>query len=300
MRKITKKKFDEYSRLKTPPRKLGLPEWTYLLFGGFWKKIFYVIIIFSLIMSHYFEVLPGIYSLIIFQGELETVKGEVLGFSETNFSENDEPVYKIEFEFNHPELGIITGNCYKTGTPYLTGANVKVEYLSDNPFVSRIKGTRYHFSLFGILIVFVFLFMAAATLWMMIINDFRVALLMRYGIVGKAQLKERRFIKEDKNENRIYQYTFTYLTENGENREYVTKSIRMEELEDEKFEIILYHPTKKKLVWFIDQAINKIIINEKGEFVLSNNSKLALLELLFPVIIVGIIIFEVLVFLYNI
>lgn len=142
-------------------------------------------------------------------GSLETINGIVVRSEKTRYSvgggkhTKGDPVYKIYYRFVVAGRGEYDSECYSVGRNYHAGRKVKVEYLSDNPSVSRIKGAgKSPFGYFGLM---TFLFPAVGLVFTIISVKARIRTkkILRDGIftVGRVADVVRTSVKVN-NQNR--------------------------------------------------------------------------------------------------
>ena len=88
-------------------------------------------------------------------GAVDYVEGIATGHEGTSATSNEEPVYRILFNFKLEDKNY-NGECYVVEGYYKTGTPVEVEYLLDDPNIARVVGT--DLDTFGYFSVFPLLF----------------------------------------------------------------------------------------------------------------------------------------------
>lgn len=298
MNRKTSQKMENYAKLGNPPRRIGFKEKIVYYFGDFVNQSLWFFILLITFFMYGIDVLNGIHSIYTFSGELIKTDGEVVNCYDAGVSENDNRVYAVDFTFMHPKFGLLNGTSYVTDEYVKRGKKVDVEYVNENPQFSRIVGMRHHLSGLGIFIVLSLFFAPIAVLVILFKESYFEIGLLKEGIIGEAKLKSKTYIKKDKEGEKIYKYCFEYAKKDGSKffNEFELSSCK--ELEDEKTELILYHPTRNKIL-FIDEIPTDFGINGNGEFYYKSNCTNYEVYLILPFLTVTAFILSFLVFAYN-
>lgn len=82
----------------------------------------------------------------------ETAAGVVTAAPDSNMTVSEVPVYRTEFAFSVDGTEW-TGASFSRGRQYAVGQEVVVEYLPEDPHVSRIEGTSLTFGWFGLFVL---------------------------------------------------------------------------------------------------------------------------------------------------
>ena len=135
------KDVEEFFRSEPPPRRFVRPMVTYSLIFD-WKLVFWFVL-FGLLMTYScyaFNPYTVVSDSILNTSAKET-KGEVKASYERGLSDEGDSYYQMYFEFKTNE-GTFSGTCFDRATSYREGREVTIEYLEEDPRVSRIKTTK--------------------------------------------------------------------------------------------------------------------------------------------------------------
>lgn len=165
---------------------------------------------------------------------------------------DDKEIYRIEYEYVGPN-----------GTPYSwnsfanreieAGTMVDIQYVENEPSVSRIKGLSNTaidpMQMTGAL--FFLLLAIMASLYAMT-SPLKKLHLLKHGILTTAVLQRIRATKDSHGEQVVFRFQFRFQTLEGKTIQTLYHSFRKEALRDEEKEMILYHSTKPKNIVAID------------------------------------------------
>ncbi len=108
----------------------------------------------------------------------------------TNMSVNDQPVYRVRYQFRTADGQQIAGTCYVTGKRFMQGQNVGVEYMAARPEWNRLEGG--HVNAIGYFGVFTAAFPLAGglVLWLSWHARRRAVQLLRHGLFALGHVKD--------------------------------------------------------------------------------------------------------------
>ncbi len=199
-------------------------------------------------------------TLVEFRGETAGAEGQVTGVSGTSMSVNEQTVMRVSFAFTDAAGVERRGSSYTTGsTP---SGRVAVEYLADDPTVSRIRGMNNR--PFPAMVAFVLIFpgiglVFAAMGWR---RGGKAIRLLRIGVVGEGTLVSTRPTNTRINKQTVYEYTFEFEV-HGRKYRAVGRTHR-DELTDDEREPLLYDPGWPPNATMLDHLPGKPRIDDEG------------------------------------
>ena len=201
---------------------------------------------------------------------LNTKGVEVLGIvtssTETNYEVNERDVYRIDFTFKTPR-GEQTGFAYSTDSSINSGADVTVQYLENEPQVSRIKGTRRDPIGWAGGFVIIFPFAGLMVILGGISKGLKTVSLMKNGILADAEVLDVRTPPRsgDSDTSVLSEIVLKYVDDRGNERTFTHSTSNIFDVGDEPRELILFDPTNPKKAFPIDEFYKKVEIDNRGE-----------------------------------
>jgi hypothetical protein len=176
----------------------------------------------GLLFSYVFVISARLIPSIRLLGADKTTRGLVLDVEETNSSVNDVTVFKNTFRFSLDEKEY-TQYSFTTGKIYSRGDRVTIEYLSDDPEFSIIKGTSY--SVFGFFPIFVIILPVVG--YSIIFNSRPYHIRKYIKLLKKGKLTKARVAYIKRRGNKCHYY-YQYHDEKGIEKtgKYVTDDIK--------------------------------------------------------------------------
>lgn len=272
---------DGVPRLQPPPRSIGPALTARLLFGGWLTQFGWAFVCFGMVFVWIFDGAGGLIETARFAGGTVQVTGEVTGWRETSFSVNSQPVYETTYTFE--AYGVRTeGASFATGRYRSSGETVLVEFVEDDPSVSRLEGFRTTPG--GVAVVMTFLFPAIGLgfalfgMW----KGWRMRRLLSIGRLTRGTLVSKESTSTQINNQPVMKLTFTFEAEGGGSFEAVGKSHRPESMEDEATELIAYDPVEPARCVVLDESGYQPRSDGQGSFEASRPGVPTALLLLTP------------------
>lgn len=181
-----------------------------------------------------------------------TARGMITSVSETNSTENDVEVYEYEYTFTARNEKKVTGHGYSTGRRWSVEAPVTIEYVPDDPSISRIQGART--SVFAPWVLFVLIFPAVggALFLSAAIGGARQAALLRYGVLADAHVTATLPTGVTVNGVPVLKFSYEIQTSAGESFDGTDKAFPSDRIGDEESEPALYLPSHPGLSTLVD------------------------------------------------
>lgn len=273
--------------LTRPPRQVPWPIQTQVLLGGFSSQFGWLFFGFGMLFVWVFGAFTMLNSVYFWVGTVDTAPGTVAAVNPTNSSENDTPVYANQFVFRvESREEEYRGESYTTGQQFSVGNDVTIEYLRDNPEISRIQGTRS--GTFGPWVFCFVLIFPAVGLGFIIISvlmGIKGNHLLKHGQVTTGKLISKEATNTRINNQTVYKLTFEFTADNGLRYETSARSHRPYNLEDEDAEQIVYDPANPHHAVLVDNLPGAPDIDEFGQIYVANPAR-SLVVLILPVLAV--------------
>jgi hypothetical protein len=257
--------FNSYN-LALPPRSVPWLVRGQVLCGGILNQLGWALFGFGLIFMWGFGLNADLDFWLFRAGKVETTQGVVLNVERTNASENDTPVYAYDYSFRVEKLEAeFHGVSYSTGNLFEPGQPVTVEYLANEPAMSRIQNTRR--AIFGpevICFVLIFPLVGLGFLIPGVINGLKANRLLSHGKVGLGTQKSMVPTNTRINKKTVYKLTFEFVADNGDRYEVVTRSHLPHLLSDEAQEQLLYDPADPANAVMLDNLPGSPCLDELG------------------------------------
>ena len=209
-------------------------------FGGVLNQVGWLVVAIGMIFVWIFVVNADFSQWFGFDGELQTVVGEVIDSQATNSTENDERVFVHQYRFAVAGQ-TLQGTSYATGKQIQPGQRVTIEFPKGDPTNSRIQGMRT--KMFGpfAAIAGIFPIIGLGLIFFGMIRAGKRLRLLRNGQQTTGTLMGKRATSMRVNSRHVYKLTFQFTAADGQNYEAIARSHRPENL-SEKDEPLLYDP----------------------------------------------------------
>ena len=264
---------DKYKyALALPPRPVPWPIRTQVLFGGFFNQFGWLFFGFGMIFVWVFGLSADFSSAQFALSESKTTQGTISDIQSTSASENDTPVYANHFVFRvEREETDYAGVSYTTGQRFSIGQMVPVQYLVDNPDVSRIEGARGNtFSPWIICLVAIFPTIGLIFIIAGLRRGVKGNRLLHNGKIGQGRLVDKSATNTRINNRTVFKLTFEFEAEDGMTYQATAKSHLTENLEDEPWEQLLYNPRNPSDAVLVDNLPGAPDIDESGNIYAAN------------------------------
>jgi hypothetical protein len=144
-----------------------------------------------------------------------TAPGVVKALEEGNLEINDVAVWRYEFTFTTPEGTSHEGYSYITGSPWVEGDEVTIQYLASNPDVARIEGGRLDQGGWFAVMVLIFPAVGFGMVAIFFRTRRRTDRLLREGAVGEVDLLAVEPTMMDENRLPVFRIKFADPTNSG-------------------------------------------------------------------------------------
>lgn len=277
--------FSNY-HLARPPRNIPLLLRGQLLFGGFINQFGWLWLGFTMIFLWVFGALTSLNGLYFLLSETETAPGVVTEIRGTNASENETPVYAIHYAFRVERLETdLLGHSYTTGRQFSSNEPVTIEYVSTNPEISRIQGTRIGtFSPWILCLISIFPAVGIGMIGSGLISGLRANRLLTNGQVALGRLVDKSPTNTRINDQTVYKLTFNFTADDGRQYQAFAHSHQPYSLEDEEQEQLLYDPRSPSRAVLLDNLPGQPTIDEFGT--ISADAGRSTLVFILPLIVI--------------
>lgn len=177
------------------------------------------------------------------ESDLITTEVEIISATETTATENDTPVYKYNYSYKVPSGEEYTDISYNTGAAYFKNDVVEVQYLKDNPKLSRIIGMRKGtFTPWILLFIAIFPIVGAVLSYIGFKKNLEYIKLVQYGKIAFGTYSHEEATGESVNKRAVIRFFFNFTDEFG--KEYLAsgKTHHYHRLNDEDKERLVYNP----------------------------------------------------------
>ncbi|GAB4443538.1 MAG: hypothetical protein Kow0031_25790 [Anaerolineae bacterium] len=275
-------------QLAMPPRSVPLAVRVQAIFGGASGQFGWLFFGFGMIFVWIFGLPTLIYSMPFWLGGVETAPGVVAAVQGTDSSENEVPVMANQYIFRVERLEReYRGESYTTGSQYSVGDEVTIEYVADNPDISRIAGTRTgHFSTWALCFVGIFPLVGLAFIAVSLAQGFRGIRLLKNGKIAGGRLVDKSPTGTRINNLPVYQLTFEFIADDGMPYRATARSHLPASLQDEALEQLVYDPRNPSKAVLLDNLPGSPDIDETGQIYGPASPIALVLPLLLPVVVV--------------
>jgi hypothetical protein len=273
--------------LAPPPRSVSGALRLRLLFGGALNVVGWAVVCFGMVFVGVFVGNSELRSARAFSGELRVATGSVQNVEQTAFQENDVSVEAVRYGFD-ADGGSFVGTSYTTATAPAVGARVDVEFVADDPRTSRIKGMRTAPFSAAVVLVWVFPLIGAGLVAFGLRGGRQRLRLLREGQLAYGRLVARERTRTEVNDRPVYRLTFEFQDALGETRRTVARTHRVEDLDDEATEPLLYDPHTGEAV-MLDALPGQPVVDAGGFATQSRAVTVAVLILPALTVIAGLV-----------
>lgn len=278
-----------YFNLVSPPRQIPALLRVQVLFGGFINQFGWGFFGFGLIFLLGFGLFVDWTQPLFALGQVETAPGVILAVESTGSTVNDVPVYAYTYNFRvERQETVYQGEAYANGRQFETGWDVTVEYLADNPEISRIHGTRHGiFPIWVLAIVLPFPLVGLGFIIAGLTKGIAGLRLLSRGRLTVGKLSGKEPTSTRINNQPVYKLSFNFKGDDGFPQTAIAKTHKTFLLEDEPEERLLYDPHRPNRAVLLDNLPGSPEIDPFGQLYASN-AKGAVLSLLLPgLVLVG-------------
>jgi hypothetical protein len=209
-----------------------------VLFGGAFNQIGWLIFTFGMIFFWPFAPNPAD----LLPRDWVAASAQIALDEETGASVNETSVWGYVYDYEAAG-GHYSGRAFTTGRTFSKGQTVDIEYDRANPARSRLVGARSsHFPAWVGLVTLVF----ALPGFVMILHGLRAGArhlgLLENGHFTHGKLASKRGAAMTVNDQRVYELTFAFTTQDGRQGVVRDRTHDTRRLEDEALELVLYSP----------------------------------------------------------
>jgi len=242
------------------------------LLGGFFNQFGWLWLGITGALAWFFVPHADWSGLYYFRGDLATAEGVVLESRETRCSENDVRVYAQTYRFTASDGAEYEGTSYATGRRLDPGATVTVEYVPDDPSISRIRGMRR--DVFGVegweglLIGGIFVVLPAVGIAMLVVGvrkGVKANRMLARGQLALGKLKSKRPTNTSINEQRVWEFTFAFVADDGRTYETKARTHKIKDLSDPAGEYLLYDTFEPSYAAVLDNMPGGVVIDDLGQ-----------------------------------
>jgi hypothetical protein len=247
-----------------PPRTVPLCTWITVLFGGALQQIGWFLLGFGMIFFYVFGLEADLSGLWMRLVDARQATGVVTSIEDTNASENESPVFAVNYRFVAANGTKVESTAYSTGYYPDVGQRVSVEYLHSNPEVSRVEGMRR--TTFGpaAIIVVIFPLVGAGLAFFGLFEGIRASRLLGIGRLAFGKLTSAVGTNTTVNNRQVVAMTLSFRAHDGAEYEVTSKTSEPEKLDDQAEELILYDPDDPTRGAALDALPGKLQIDQSG------------------------------------
>jgi len=247
-----------------PPRTVPLCAWITVLFGGVLQQIGWFFLGFGMIFFYVFGLEADLSGLWMGLMDTRQATGVVTSVEDTNASENDSPVYAVNYRYVAADGKKVESTAYSTGYYPDEGQRVTVDYLRSNPEVSRVEGMRR--TVFGPGAVFVVIFplVGAGLTFFGLLEGIRASRLLGIGRLAFGKLTSVAGTNTTINNRQVMAMTFSFRAHDGATYDVISKTSHPENLDDQAEELILYDPDDPTRGAALDALPGSLRIDQSG------------------------------------
>lgn len=255
------------ARLPPPPRRVPLGLRLQVLLGGPLGLLGWLFAAFGSIFPWVFAPMAD-WSFVRFRGPSGAAQGEVVSVEATGAKENNRRVRKVGYRFTDPAGAERTGASFTPGQAPDPGTPVRVEFLLEDPGVSRIEGLRM--APFSPWVSLVALFPAVGLL--LALGGLKQGLtavgLMAEGELALGTLRGKEPTNTRINNRTVYALTFAFTDLDGREQTVTERTHQPERLQDQAQELLVYDPSTPSRAVLIDNLPGGPELDlDQGQFV---------------------------------
>ncbi|MCH2042598.1 MAG: DUF3592 domain-containing protein [Saprospiraceae bacterium] len=250
---------------ESPPRALSRFTYITILCGGILTQIGSLFLFIGLLVSAFVIPNSEVKYLFTSDGEWQTTTGKIIYIEQTSAEVNEQPIFKYTFNFNVNGQAI-ENSSYGSLYPMLdVNTIVEVEYKSEAPSNSRIKGMNREIFATWIAFILLFPFIGLLVIFGGLYNNKKVLDLLKKGKFTRGTLLESRPTRGRVNYRPIMEYTFQF---EAQNQTFTAKcnTHKYHLVENEEQEIILYDAENPETNIIYDAVPAVPPINRFGKF----------------------------------
>jgi hypothetical protein len=273
---------NELPRFGSPPRRLSIGASAQLLFGSAVAQIGWFLLALGSVFAWIFVPASDFSSMWRFRGPLVAADGKVTHCEKTSYTtgasrrRRGPPVYANYYTF---EKG--SGVSYATGTCADAGTMLTVEYVADNPAISRIVGMREKpLGGFVVVIGLIFPLIGGIIAGTAMRNGLQHAQVLCDGKPAAGKLIAKRATSTRINKRLVYEMEFQFVGEDSRFHNAKVRTHEPEKLEDEQRESMLYDPRHPSKAVVIDALPGRFATTGEGHVVSASIPRLTVAILL--------------------
>lgn len=275
--------------LPPPPRSVPWYAAIVALFGNCSAQFGWLLLGVGLIFVWIFS-LQADFTHPVFWGGVTYTNGKILASQQTNYSENESPIYRIAYTYTDSQGNEHRGFSYANWQQYRRGDVCTIEIAKLNPSLSRVQGTRRApvgmaglipivFSLLGLLCI-VWAFGKGISSIRLLKNGHGAY--ARYTRAKKASdlmmegTKNRPRVTAE-NDKPVYRLYYKFRAIDGRDYEAYTDSSSPESFRDDNFEMVVYDQSNPEKFLLLHTLPGKITLGEDGSLKLTGGSPFSML-----------------------
>jgi hypothetical protein len=253
-----------------PPRAVPACVGLTVLFGGALQQIGWLLLGFGMIFFYAFVLQADL------SGPLLTVMGTgratgvVTSVEDTNASENDSPVYDVQYRFVAADGTKVDATAYSTGYVPDAGQRLAVTYLRSQPEVARAEGMRRTTFGPGAAIAGIFPLIGAAMVFFGIREGLKGNRLLGSGRLAFGKLTAAVPTNTTINNRQVIAMTFSFRAQDGATYDVTSRTNQPERLDDQSEELILFDPNDPTYGTALDGMPGSLAIDNSGALTLGS------------------------------
>lgn len=272
-----------FDRLGEPPRAVPLSLRVNVLFGGGMAVFAWGMLLVTTPIFWGFAINAELLAPLVLAATAATTDGRVTATGKTMSSEDERPIYWVDYSYQVPGGPPLDGRSYVTGDAPGVGSQLPVEYVPSLPRYSRIVGMRRARFGPGAIVALVFPALAAAFVGFSLHQGRRTLRLLREGRVAQATFVSQQPTNVTINERVVQELTFEYVTPEGRRRTFTHNTTDPGEVRDERRETILYMPDEPDTATAVDALPKAVVVDEGGALTAGPGVRWAILA--FPLLV---------------
>ena len=178
-----------------------------------------------------------------FSDDSPLAQGVVSQVHTTGSSVNEMPVYRFVYDYTTATGEKYKGQSFGTDVYISKGSQVNVQYVEDNPEISRIEGTtKGSFPVWVLFFILIFPVIGYILLYVGIRKNLKFINLLKYGKIGMGTFKNKEATGGKVNNHTIMRYFFDFQADDGQMYIATGDTHHYHRLEDEPQEKLVYNP----------------------------------------------------------
>ena len=172
-----------------------------------------------------------------------TTNVEIISTEATSATENERPVYKYNYSYKTLNEKEYKGFSYSSDSPNFKNGGKKVQYLEDNPSISKIVGMRKGtFSPWILLILSIFPIIGVVMSYIGLKKNLEYIKLVKYGKIAFGTFSHSEPTGESINKQKVWKYFFDFTADDDNDYLGCGKTHIAQRLRDEEKERLVYNP----------------------------------------------------------